>query len=119
MTTWPSLAAAPPCAWAHFAALQRILQRHEDATGIPHLATMCAPDGVSIEDDADATGFIYRDVSYQYDRELEVLFELRPGMIAAYTRTGTVAFVTRTGGGVRPLLDCPDRESPTKEHPWN
>lgn len=95
---------------AHFAALKRILQRHEDAAGTAHLALMCAPDGVMIEDDADATGFVYRDLSYQYDRDLDMVFELRAGFATCYTQDGSVAWACRTDSSLSPLLSAVELE---------
>ena len=107
------MTAAPVELWAHFTQMRRILCAHEELTGCLHPGAMLPPAGVLLEDDADVAAFFYPEVTYRFDRELEVLFELRPGMIAAYTSRGTVAFVTQTSAGVRPLLDCPDREPPT------
>ena len=110
------MTAAPVELWAHFTQMRRILCAHEELTGCLHPGAMLSPAGVLLEDDADVAAFFYPDVTYRFDRELEVLFELRPGMIAAYTSRGTLAYVTRTSAGTTPLSHVLTLEPPQRPH---
>jgi hypothetical protein len=47
--------------------------------------------------------FVYPEVVYSFDRDLGMVFETRPGIHAAYTRRGTIAYLTSTSHGAEPL----------------
>jgi hypothetical protein len=71
--------------------------------GWRHIALEREPEHVQVDDDRDVARFLYGEVGYAYDRELEMVYEHRLGCLVAYTRRGTVAYATSTVFGAGPL----------------
>ena len=83
--------------------MRDVLRANTERDGCHHDGVMLEPEHVHLDDHQDVARFSYPDVSYAYSRELEVVTEHRPGMQAAYTRHGTIAYATCTAHGAEPL----------------
>ena len=90
--------AAPPAYWGAWSRLREILR----SNGAAHDALEDEPALVEL-DGRERARFLYPGVTYTYDPELQVVIEDRPGMQAAYTARGTIAYATATAEGVEPL----------------
>ncbi len=103
MNCWQSIREAPPAMWVFHTYARAILRKNEAHTGIVHTLTIEDPEHVSLGDDIAL--FAYPNVTYAYAHEKEILHEHRHGSFAyrAYTRDGTIGWITRTLAGSDPL----------------
>lgn len=119
MSCWPSIAASPPELWCAFARMRDILRANTEHDGCEHEGALLDPEHVRLDDHQDVAHFFYpHDVSYTYHRELQVVFEDRPGVHAAYTRRGRIAYATSTSAGAEPLARLLEVTAPPGAR-WN
>ena len=100
--SWASVEQAPPALWGAYTHLREILRANAEQGDSDHDGLADEPERVQL-DERERPVFVYSEVVYTYDRELRMVFEDRPGVHAAYTSRGTVAYATSTTYGVEPL----------------
>jgi hypothetical protein len=97
--------------------MRAILKANAEQGDVVHNGLEQEPDRVRL-DERERPVFLYPEVGYTYDRELDVVLEDRPGVHAAYTSRGTVAYATSTIYGAEPLALALARKPPTCAR-WN